>query len=990
MRTQSVFTLSRALLSAGVALAWVGAACGVADRASSETVESTSSALVATTVYTTGIGLDGGVLTPGDGAAAPTDLHYKLVASTDPAFPAGNLPVAPYVVKPDTATTGQWAPDTSTGEWISPFVSTRAGANPYTYSYQTTFSMPGTIADPTKVVMTGTWACDDSCTLLVNGTQVAANTVVGTAETLTIPEGSPFVSGTNTLTFVVDNSGGYETGLLVTSFVPGCTLDTQCETATEFCDTQNGPCTPKIVNGQPVPTLTGHTPPLTGVCSGGTVGSAVCATGVCDTADNDCGLANGHGTCTANADGGVVSVCRSGVCDTDGSCGYKNGDGPCAPNDAGSVAVCRSGVCDTDSKCGLATGDGPCTTGDQTTVCRSGVCSATGHVCIGASGGCAVDTDCSSSEWCNTGTAMCTPKLANGTTVPIVTGHNPALTGACTTNVGAAVCASGVCDTTNSECGLVDGKSCGDAGATVCQSAQCNADDTCGALPDAGGTGVDAGGTGVDAGGTGVDAGGTGVDASGTGVDAGGASPDAGCTADNECAASQWCDTASGACVPKLGNGVAVPAVTGHTPALTGVCTADVGAAVCASGVCDPTNSECGLVDGKSCADAGATVCQSAQCNGAGACGASPEAGCTVDGECAASQWCDTQSGACVPKLGNGVVVPTVTGHTPALTGVCTSAAGTAVCASGVCDPTNSECGLVDGKSCVNGGAAVCQSAQCNAVGTCGALADAGCTTDSECAASQWCDTESGACVPKLGNGTAVPTITGHTPALTGTCTTAVGAAVCVSGVCDSSDNSCGYTDGNGPCTPADAGVTVCRSGTCDAAGVCGTAMPTGCQADTDCSASQWCNTATGMCSTKLPNGTSVPKVTGHTPALTGACTTSVGAAVCASGVCDPADGECGLAKGDGPCMVAQGPAVCRTGACLADFGVCGDAFLPTGGVACSVVRAGAPEGSSANWALGAMAVAVAVGAARRRRGRGVGCAGSSSVVDRQVNARTV
>jgi hypothetical protein len=977
MRTQPVSwvvsrTVSRAVLCAAVAFGATGVACGIAGQSASETVASTSSALVATTVYTTGIGLDGGVLTPGDGAAGPTDPHYELVASNDPAFPAGNLPGPLYVVTPDNATMGQWAPGTSTGEWISPFRNTRASANAYTYRYQTTFSMPGTIANPTKVVMTGTWACDDSCTLLVNGTQVAANTVVGSAETLTIPEGSPFVSGTNTLDFVVDNSGGFETGLLVTSFVPGCTADTQCLTA-EFCDTQNGPCTPKLANGQPVPTLTGHTPPLTGVCSGTDVGSAVCATGVCDSADNGCGLANGHGACVENADGGAVSVCRSGACDSDGMCGYKNGDGPCSPDDAGSVAVCRSGVCDTDSKCGLATGDGPCTTGDETTVCRSGVCGASSHVCLGASGDCAVDADCSSGDWCNTGT--CVPKLTNGTTVPTVTGHTPPLTGTCTVAVGAAVCASGVCDTSNSECGLVDGKSCTDAGAAVCQTAQCNAGGTCGAGPDAGSEGPDAGSPGPDAG----------TDAGGAAPDAG--SPDAGCTADTACAASQWCDTQSGACVPKLGNGVTVPTVTGHTPALTGTCTAAVGTAVCASGVCDPSNSECGLVDGKSCADAGAAVCQSAQCNAGGTCGApldaggmvldagaaSPDAGCAFDTDCAASQWCDTQSGACVPKLGNGVPVPAVTGHNPGLTGVCTAAVGTAVCASGVCDTTNNDCGLVDGKSCVNGGAAVCQSAQCNSAGTCGALPDAGCAVDTDCATSQWCDTQSGACVPKLSNGVPVPTVTGHSPGLTGVCTMAVGAAVCASGVCDVSDNACGYIDGDGPCTPGDAsvsGVSVCRTGICNAGGVCG--PPVGCQVDAQCSASQWCNTATGVCSAKLPNGTGVPTVGGHTPALDGQCTTAAGASVCASGVCDPADNACGLAKGDGPCTIAQGPMVCRTGTCLAELDVCGDAFLPTGGVACSVARAGQPDASFPGWPIAATVVAMAAAAMRRRR-RGAG-----------------
>ncbi|HSY25787.1 MAG TPA: hypothetical protein VK841_26900, partial [Polyangiaceae bacterium] len=252
-----------------------------------------------------------------------------------------------------------------------------------------------------------------------------------------------------------------------------------------------------------------------------------------------------------------------------------------------------------------------------------------------------------------------------------------------------------------------------------------------------------------------------------------------------------------------------------------------VGTAVCTSGVCDTTNSECGLVDGKSCADAGASVCQSGTCNAQGTCGATAPPGCTLDTDCSAAQWCNTGTGTCSPKLGNGTLVPTVSGHTPPLTGTCSAAVGTAVCISSVCDISNNECGLVDGNSCADAGASVCQSGTCNSQDTCGVMT--GCTQDTDCSPTQWCNTSTGACSGKLGNGTAVPTIAGHTPPLAGACTAATGAAVCASGVCDPSDNACGLAKGDGPCTTQE-GAKVCRTGVCLADfSVCGDAyVPSG------------------------------------------------------------------------------------------------------------------------------------------------------------------
>ena len=131
------------------------------------------------------------------------------------------------------------------------------------------------------------------------------------------------------------------------------------------------------------------------------------------------------------------------------------------------------------------------------------------------------------------------------------------------------------------------------------------------------------------------------------------------------------------------------------------------------------------------------------------------------------------------------------------------------------------------------------------------------CTADAQCAANQWCNTGASpsACVSDLANGVTIPNVPSHTtPALTGACTAAAGAAVCSSGVCDTAGNACGYANGTGPCTTANAGV-VCRSGSCSANKKCGPAA--NCSVDPDCTAVQFCDStqATPVCTPKRADG---------------------------------------------------------------------------------------------------------------------------------------
>jgi len=172
-------------------------------------------------------------------------------------------------------------------------------------------------------------------------------------------------------------------------------------------------------------------------------------------------------------------------------------------------------------------------------------------------------------------------------------------------------------------------------------------------------------------------------------------------------------------------------------------------------------------------------------------------------------------------------------------------------------------------------------------------------------------------CVTKLPNGQSVPTVTGHTPTLDGTCTADAGTITCASGACDSKDDKCGYATGDGPCDMANA-ASVCRSGLCSSDSTC--TPDTGCNVDADCKSGNWCNEAAHMCLPTLANGTKVPTDAGHTqPTLDGTCTAAAGTLVCQSGTCDTGDNACGYANGDGPCDATSGPAVCRSGICATD-----------------------------------------------------------------------
>ncbi|CAN5146464.1 hypothetical protein BH09MYX1_BH09MYX1_07520 [soil metagenome] len=623
---------SKRIASAAVvaSIAVVALAIGCTTEAAPEKITSSSSGLAITGLFATGV----------DNANVPLlplaqDPHYALIVSPDPTFQGPATFVLDPLAYPIVA--GPWAANSLTSQWISIRPGgTGVGANG-NYTYRTTFNLAN--VDPSAATLSGTWGCDDDCTLVLNGTVVAtrANAYAALAA-FNVGPGSSFVLGTNDLDIVVANSGGGPTGVRIDTIsgTAVCTQDSQCGSG-NFCNeiTANpAVCAPKLANGQ---TVTG------GTCTN-VIGARTCISAVCDPSDQKCGFVNGTGPCTTLDQG---TVCRSGSCSANGgvciptggcakdadcntatqwcnvstfTCTNKVPNGTSVPTDPGHVnptlngtcgaqaatVTCVSGVCDNgDDKCGFADGTGPCTTQNGTTVCRSGLCGL-GLVCI-PQGGCSVDADCKAG-WCSISTKTCQTKITNGNPVPIDPGHvTPTLDGKCGGPAATLTCVSGVCDPKDDKCGLLSGTGpcTPQTGATVCRSGLCGASNVC--------------------------------------IDAGTCAVDADCP-------GQWCNVSAKKCAPKVPNSSPVPSDPGHvTPKVDGKCTTDSGKLTCVTAVCDADNL-CGLKNGTPCDPKAPTQCRSAICDGDGKCGKPDGESCTTPNDC--------RSANCTSNVCGGVVKP--------------------------------------------------------------------------------------------------------------------------------------------------------------------------------------------------------------------------------------------------------------------------------------------------------------------------------------------
>jgi hypothetical protein len=152
---------------------------------------------VAVPVYGTGIASGGGLAADGT-----NDPHYTLVSSADPSFPGPNA----VVITSNAFPIPPWAANGPSSKWIAPRVSPGSNNATGSYTYRTTFSLTG--LNPSTVVLTGRWGCDDTCVMKLNGNTVATISAVGNFANLTsFTIDSGFTAGTNTLEFVVTNAG---------------------------------------------------------------------------------------------------------------------------------------------------------------------------------------------------------------------------------------------------------------------------------------------------------------------------------------------------------------------------------------------------------------------------------------------------------------------------------------------------------------------------------------------------------------------------------------------------------------------------------------------------------------------------------------------------------------------------------------------------------------------------------------------------------------
>lgn len=168
-------------------------------------------------IYSTGTNASGtGLATAGN-----ADPHWSLCSTT----PTVTAPTTPCATTPTAAIVAstiptQWAPDNSTSQWIGPKANEGTGPGGTDpagyYEYETTFDLTGLLASTAK--LTGSAAADNCIAdVLINGTSTGNhNTDAGSAcdnsnnyaNFLAFSIVSGFVSGLNTLTFIMENASG--------------------------------------------------------------------------------------------------------------------------------------------------------------------------------------------------------------------------------------------------------------------------------------------------------------------------------------------------------------------------------------------------------------------------------------------------------------------------------------------------------------------------------------------------------------------------------------------------------------------------------------------------------------------------------------------------------------------------------------------------------------------------------------------------------------
>ena len=147
--------------------------------------------------YNTGVASDGSLL-----VAGAEDSHYTLVYSADP-----NGTTA-------TATTAHpnWQQQTATAGWISPGSSGLQDWASGNYVYETTLDLTG--YDSSTAILSGLIAADNEIAIYLNGNSSPFYSGGGFSSEVPFLLNSGFISGLNTIDFVVHNDSG-PSGLMV-------------------------------------------------------------------------------------------------------------------------------------------------------------------------------------------------------------------------------------------------------------------------------------------------------------------------------------------------------------------------------------------------------------------------------------------------------------------------------------------------------------------------------------------------------------------------------------------------------------------------------------------------------------------------------------------------------------------------------------------------------------------------------------------------------
>lgn len=687
------------------------------------------------------------------------------------------------------------------------------------------------------------------------------------------------------------------------------------------CDPTSGACVSIAAKGG-APCATGETCSVDGACSAG----------VCVGSPKDCSALSGPcsvGTCDA-ALGCVASPLAEGKKCSDGdACTVADTcvAGACVGAPANCSALdsdCREGYCDSlagSCKSKPAHGGGACTASTPcggVGTCSAGACDATPVNCTALTGPCK--------------TGMCDPGTGGCVAIPANNGSGCDDGRSCTT---ADKCAGGLCVGSGVDCTSLDGECvlgvCSDGGGCVAVPAptalSCDDGDAC-----------------------------TVADACGPGGCAG---------VPKVCDASDTCHTAS--CDPSGGACKNTPA---HDGAPCGVGNLCIEGGVCAGGTCAGDQPDCsGLKPGP---------CQVALCDPAlGACtltdlpdasACDPGNPCAVSGSCSAGlclpvlKDCSAAGspaacliGVCVGTTGACIGVPASAGTPCNDSDPCTvgdacaggpaaACVGTALdcaslngpCATGVCDPSASECVVK----------AANEGAICGSADTCGTMVCAGaeCVSGSvDCSGVDSPPCLAGQCNPANGLCQPVPVHEGLACDDQKACTSGEVCAggLCKGGVaksCSAANSACSI----GFCDPALGEcevVAINDSGDCDDANPCTTGD--NCQAGAcvagdpvDCSGAGppcngfTCDPSSGLCTVAapLPDGASCDDglvCNGTDTCLGAACQTGAAPtcaelnAVCVLGVCDEPSGGCVEQVADGAACQPAGPGQsCMAGIC--------------------------------------------------------------------------